>query len=276
MKINSLTIHLACLLLLFTTTAAAQSTAPYLIFKTTYGFAGNPQKINEAEVTVQGKAYTKGIYGSYGKGVNFQLGIGKMINPNFGFEVNVEYLMGQKMRAYYNGTEDSINGDVTDYARSVLFKPLIVIRNSGDLLSIYTKLGLAIAVNTRRHEHVNVQFITDAQGIQLVTTSQEQAKAKVGFSACFGLSFRVAEAISLFTEINGQMLSLSIDRGHYTQNTINGVDQLPQLTTSQKSWVYRKSGFFDAPNDPNQPEPRLYNPANASYIGIGVGILYHF
>ncbi|HVI47642.1 MAG TPA: hypothetical protein VM802_22415 [Chitinophaga sp.] len=254
----------------------AQSTAPYLILKTSYDFAANPQKLNEATVVLNGKTYTKGVYGSYGKGFTILAGIGKMINNTFGFELNAEYIFGNKVTATYTESEDNTSGSSSQYVRSLLFKPVIVIRNSGDLLSIYTKLGLAISTATNRYGDGNVLTVIDNQSLQFTFKSIETVKAKVGFTACFGLAFRISPSSSFFTEINGQMISLPITRGRYTSYAINGVDQLPQLRVVDKSWVYKKSGYFQGTPNPNEPEPRLYEPANLSNIGIGMGILYHF
>lgn len=257
-------------------TGNAQTTAPYIIFKTTYAFPGNPQKINEATVLVQDKEYTKGIYGSYGRGLSLSLGVGKMINPTFGFELNAEVLLGRKVKTSYSDDMDSITGSLSDKVRGLIFKPVIVIRNSGDLLSVYTKLGLAISTTTDRLGEADLRFVLAGQGDQILFESKETAKAKVGFTACFGLAFRVSESVSVFTEVNGQMLSLPITKGHYTKYIENGVNKLPSMKRNERSWEYKKAGFFDETSADNKPDQRLYDPANFSYIGIGVGIIYHF
>ncbi len=256
--------------------ASAQTTTPYLILKTTYAFPAAPQKIHETLVMYQGKQYTKGVYGSYGRGLALQLGIGKMLNSTFGFEMNAEFTLGRREHTSVSDKTDSLVAKTSDRVRGLIFKPMIVIRNSGDLMTIYTKVGLAISTATNRYETGDVRLITNSQGNQTTYESKEISKAKVGFAASFGLSFRVRESISVFVESNGQMLSLPFTKGHYTKYFENGVDKLPGMKISEKSWVYRRSGYFDETSDPNKPQPRLYEPANFSYIGIGAGIIYHF
>jgi opacity protein-like surface antigen len=265
-----------CLICLFSAAARAQTTAPYIIFKVTNAFAANPGKLNEATANVGNRTFTKGIYGSYGRGLALQLGIGKMINSTFGFEVSGEYLFGRNIKSSTDYSEDSIFLDVSERIRGWIIKPMIVVRNSGDLLSIYSKVGLAVSIATHRFQEENMRFVSAQQGDQTITESKENSKAKVGFAASFGLAFRIAESASIFLETNGQMLSLPINRGHYTKYQNNGVDQLRGMSVREKSWIYERKGYFDDPSDPGKPERRLYSPANFSYIGIGAGIIYHF
>ena len=253
----------------------SQSTAPYVIFKTGYGFPASPHKINEAEVKAGNDTFTSGIYGSYAKGANFSLGVGKMLNSTLGVELNAQYLMGQTIRADYFNDLDSIAGFQSDRIRGLVFTPFIVIRNSGDLLSIYTKLGLAIAAVSSRSEQQEFRFVSGGQSYHVSSQATEPSKTKVGFAACFGLSFRVSESFSLFVEANGQILSLPITRGNYTKYEVNGVNALPKMATSDKSWVYQKAGILETVSDESRPSTKLYNPAYFSYVGLGIGLLYH-
>ncbi|MBD2756577.1 hypothetical protein [Spirosoma validum] len=253
----------------------SQSTAPYVIIKTGYGFPASPQKINEAEVNVGNDTFTSGIYGSYAKGANFSLGIGKMLNSTLGLEINAQYLLGSTIRADYSSDLDSVSGFQTDRIRGLVFTPFVVIRNSGDLLSIYTKLGLAIAAVSSRSEYQESRFMLDGKPYQIVSQASEPSRAKVGFAACFGLSFRVSEKFSLFVEANGQIMSLPISRGNYTKYEVNGVNALPTMTTSDKSWIYEKAGFLETVPEKSSPSTKLYNPAYFSYVGLGIGLTYH-
>lgn len=254
----------------------SQSTAPYIIFKTTYAFPASPQKINEATTTLKNKVFTQGVYGSYGRGINLSLGVGKMLNPTFGVELNAQLLLGNTIKTPYSSDQDSISGSQSDRVRGLILKPYIVIRNSGDLLTIYTKLGLAIATVSSRFEQQDSRYILDGQSYQLISEATETAKAKVGFAACFGFAFRVSESLSLFAEANGQILALPITKGHYTKYTENGQDLLPAMKTNEKSWVYEKSIFSNEPPDNSKPGTQLYNPAYFSYVGVGLGFMYHF
>jgi opacity protein-like surface antigen len=274
-KICIFLLSTALSLSVFECSTFAQTTSPYVYIKPIYAFPANPQLLNQNSVQIQGQEFTKGIYGSYGRGFCLQAGVGKMINTTFGFELGAEYDFGKKI-SVTDIADSTLAGSFSDKVQGVLLKPMLVIRNSGDLLSIYSKLGFAISVYSRRFETGAVEL--SISGTDELTTykSTEIINAKLGFTACFGLAFRVSESISLFTEINGQMISLPVTKGQYTQYLVNGKDQLATLDVFEKSWVYEKSGFFSAPVNFNQPEPRLFQPANYSYIGIGIGFIYHF
>ena len=196
-----------------------------------------------------------------------------MINSTLGYELGAEYLIGKKITAIYTSETTDQYSDKVD---AVTLKPVLVIRSGGDLLAIYSKLGLAILVWSRSYQE-NQFHLVDAYGTNhlIISTATENIKPKVGFTAAFGISFRISEAVSLFTEVNGQLMSLPIYKGHYTTYEDNGINTLPNLTPHQSQWIYEKSGNLNNQPD-NEPETRLYKPPNYSYIGISIGMNYHF
>lgn len=255
----------------------AQST--YLIFKLTNSIAGSTQKLRELPLDKKGETFTLGTYGSYGNGLNFQAGIGKMLNPTFGFEITAEYAYGRwhKTEVEETGDDYHLKGKIKEKVNTILIKPVVVIRNSGDLLSFYTKLGIVIAPFIRKYEEFEITDIDYTANTSTFSefNSVEKAKLKAGFTASFGVAFRVSESVSLFGEVSGQIMSLPIKKGRYTKAKQNGVDVLPDLNKSEKEWKYEESGFLDATGNPDQPGTRLYNPANYTAIGLSAGMVFH-
>jgi opacity protein-like surface antigen len=254
----------------------SQSTAPYLIVKTSYGFPASPQLINETEIPLGNEKLTTGIYGSYAKGAQLSLGMGKMLNSTLGVELSAQYMLGNTINTNYASELNSVDVHQRERIRGLVISPLIVLRNSGDLLSIYTKLGPAIAVVSNRLVQQEIRYNSNGQTYFVINEAAETAKPKIGLAACFGLSFRLSEAISFFTEVNAQILSLPITRGSYTRYEVNGTNKLSSMPVGEKSWVYQPSGYFDKTPDPSYPETRLYTPAYYSSVGIGIGLIYHF
>jgi hypothetical protein len=255
----------------------AQST--YLILKLTNSATGSTQKLQELTVDRTGQTFTVGTYGSYGNGVSVQGGIGKMLNPTFGFEITGEFAYGRwhKTEVQESNTDYELTGTIKEKVNTILIKPVVVIRNSGDLLSFYTKLGIIIAPFIRKYEEVEIKDIEYSTGASTLSQirSVEKAKLKIGFTASFGVAFRVSESVSLFGEVSGQIMSLPIRKGHYTKFVQNGVDGLPFMNKADKEWKYEESGFLDKTGDPDQPGIRLYNPGNYTAIGLSAGLVYH-
>jgi len=253
--------------------AGAQSNSPYLFFKPVYAFPTASEQLNVNTTTVNGQTFAKGIYGSYANGVAFDFGFGKMINSTLGYEIGAEYLLGKKITAVYtNQTSDQYS----DKVDAITLKPVLIIRSGGELLSIYSKLGLAILVWSRSYEENKFHSVDTLGTNHLInSTATENIRAKIGFTAAFGISFRISEAVSLFTEVSGQMMSLPIYKGHFTSYEDNGINTLPDLSVHNAQWVYEKSLTLNNQPD-NQPEQRLYKPPNYSYIGISIGMNYHF
>lgn len=279
---RKITFYTAGVILTMTTTQAftqnaasfAQSSSTYIFLKPVYGFAGNSSKLNETQAIAQGITYTRGVYGSYGRGLGLQLGIGKMINSNFGFELIGEYLHGAKINTSYSSDSSNISGALSERIKGFLVKPMLVLRNSGDLLSFYSKLGLAISVYSRYSADLAANLELGNQSYQITNSEKDNARPKVGFAAGFGLSFRVSQSVAITGEVNGQMIILPPKDGHYTRYISNGKDLLPAMSTNMKSWTYERS-ISTAAGDPNKPGTRLYEPANFSYIGISIGITYY-
>ncbi len=260
--------------------AVSQTIAPYIFFKPIYGFTASPVKINETTAELRGQAYNTGVYGSYGRGLSVSGGVGKMLNNTFGVELGAEYIFGKKVYSSVYTDSGYLGGNATDRMNALLFKPVIVLRNSGDLLTIYSKLGLAICASSRRYEDLSGFLDVDTISIYGSADAVENVKIKVGYTASFGLSFRVSENMSIFTEITGQLLSLNVYKGHYNHFYVNGMDVLSTFPTRDKQWVYQKNNVPDPsneiPQDPDKPEVRLLEPANFSYIGISIGFNYYF
>lgn len=253
----------------------AQTGSTYVFFKPIYAFSGVAGKLHETNATAGGVTYTSGVYGSYGHGLCLQGGIGKMLNTNFGVELAGEWVNGAKIRTGYSSDSNAVNGQAAEKVNGFLLKPMLVLRNSGDLLSFYSKLGLAISVYSKHYAAIDAKLEIAGQPYLLSTTEIDNFKAKVGFTAAFGLAFRVAQSVAVTAELNGQMISLPVKDGHYTRYEANGQDLLPTLNTSTRSWVYKRS-TSTAATDPNKPGIKLYEPANFSYIGIGIGLKYYF
>lgn len=252
----------------------SQPGSAYIFFKPVYAFPANSSKIDENTATVQGVTYSKGVYGSYGRGLCLQAGFGKMINTNFGVELGGEWVRGKRINTSLNSDDGDLKGDANAYVRAVMIKPMFVLRNSGDLLSFYSKLGLAIAAYSKAYSTFDISGNINNQPFQLITAETDNIKGKVGFTAAFGLSFRISQSVALTTELNGQMISLPVNNGHYTEYKVNGQDQLSSLSASERTWVYEKS-TSTAPSDPDKPGVKLYEPINFSYVGIAVGVKYY-
>ena len=260
-------------LLMLNCSAGAQSNSSYIFFKPVYAFPTASEQLNVNTTVVNGQTFAKGIYGSYANGLAFDLGLGKMINSTLGYEIGAEYLLGKKITAVYTSETTDKYSDNVD---AITLKPVLIIRSGGDLLAIYSKLGLAILVWSRSYEENQSHYVdTFNTNHLIISTATENIRPKVGFTAAFGIAFRVSEAVSLFTEVNGQLMSLPIYKGHFTSYEDNGINTLPDLSVHKSQWTYEKSVTLSDQPD-SQPEHRLYKPPNYSYIGISVGLNYHF
>lgn len=269
------------LLMLILLSAGAETYAQnsYLILKVTRATRGSNLKLSSLDPGADASQnIVVGTYGSYAKGFNFQAGLGKMINSTMGFELTGELALGQRLKTNFDVTEDTqqFTGKITEHVNTILIKPVAVIRNSGDLLSFYTKLGLVIAPFIRKYQETEyVVSGANQDPLHFQLSARENAWPKVGFTASFGVSFRVSPSVSLFGEVSGQIMSLPIHKGHYTKIYMNGVDHLADTDVSFKEWRYKSNVSPNDNQDTTKPGTRLYNPANYTSIGLSVGMIYH-
>lgn len=209
------------------------------------------------------------VMGTFGKGANFGVGLGYMLTPNLGAELGFNYLLG----AEYTATSRSSLANVTQKMRGnmVQISPSVVLRtNQSGPLNHYVKAGLLIGVGSKVTEEWNA-----TSGTNYAFSKEEYTgNASLGFTGAVGLDYAVNNRISLFGEIKGNALTYKPKESEYVQASINGVDQLPNMTTRDRYTVYLDSYVDDGTANEADQQSRISMPFSS--IGVNVGLRFKF
>jgi hypothetical protein len=214
---------------------------------------------------------TELVKANLGKGLNVGVNFGYMFTKNMGFELGGNYLLGGEIKASNTSyTGNYSNSEIS--AKMIQIKPTLVFRSGFDKLNPYAKVGMVIGSG----KITNTQ--DDKNGANFSTQTVElDGGMPIGFHASLGTLYKLTDKLSLFGELNLISLHYAPKKGHITEATENGVDQLPSLTVEQKEIEFIAS-FTEtgAPSNPNEPSKNPLIDFSFSSFGLNIGLQYQF
>lgn len=210
---------------------------------------------------------------SFGQGFQFGADFGFMINNNIGIELGVSYLLGSESTLEYNDI-------IFDYYKKNIIQsqmlrvmPSIIISSGLEKWNPYAKFGMVIGAGS---------IFGSSSMIEDDDLISEEIKlyggVALGANAGLGVLFNLSSNTSFFGELNMVNLAYAPSKGERTKLRINGVDELPNLTTSEKEFEFVKSYSQDFNSPPLESDPRKLPQQNYPFgsIGINLGIRFHF
>ena len=259
---------LALIFVISLTTNNLFAQGPYINVNLGYGFMMSSQNVGLFYNTTQGNNSTtiEQINLSLGKGVNVGAAFGYMFNNHVGAELWISYLLGGKTNAkddYPNGTTD-----YEIYSRMVRIKPSVVIASGFEKVNLYAKFGVIIGTGSMMLD------ISDNDDGDIYTQKAKfNGGVALGLSSAVGALFNLSEKVALFAEFNAINMSYAPTMGEITEATYNGVNELPDLTTSEKQveFVDSYTYSFSSPPPDSQPSQELKEKFPFGSFGINFG-----
>ncbi|MDA3819586.1 MAG: outer membrane beta-barrel protein [Candidatus Delongbacteria bacterium] len=203
---------------------------------------------------------------SLGKGITPELEAGYMFNEHFGFGINATYLFGIN-NTRFNKSVDGEN-DIYEYfySRMVLISPYVILQPLNTDFSPYCKLGGTIGLG----KYYRKSELNDSKTIQVYSGS-----IPVGATIAVGFDYSLSESISFYAEINSLIMSWAPEKAELTQFINEGVDELSELTVSQRETVFVES-TESYTYKPEEPAVGLKTYYNFNNIGLRVGFKIKF
>jgi outer membrane protein W len=206
-----------------------------------------------------------------GAGLNFGFQAGYMFNPNLGFELGANYLLGSEIR----GKQTKLDGDFTNAelsAKMIQIKPTLVFRGGYTTINPYAKVGMVLGSGkiTNNKE--------DKDGPDVTKTTYEYSEGiPIGFYATLGTTYKLYDEVSLFGELNLIQLEYAPKKGKLASYIENGLEQISGFNTSDRAFEFVEgySSTSGSPN-PNEPSKVLKLPFSFSSLGVNIGFLYQF
>ena len=214
--------------------------------------------------------------GGLGDGLPIVAAAGYYFGDNFGVELGVDYFSG-----FNHKTVSSFNGDnSTRKTRGSMLAitPALVFKFDLDKISPYARLGIMIGVLNSIINKSSSTGVKDSANIphNYVLASKDYGGIAIGVQAAVGAEYALGDRISLFGEVNLDGISYAPKKGKYTTFTTDDVDQLPTMTTSEKSWVYVKKLDGSINNSPSDPWRFSLDNYSFANVGLIVGVKINF
>jgi hypothetical protein len=216
------------------------------------------------------------VTGSYGSGFDFNFAVGYKFNENFIFDLNVQYLLGNKIEtgttyiykdATYPGTEENI---ISTNAKGFFFNPAFIFSAGFGKAAPYGRFGVVIASPTITQ---NESYYYDLDGISTRDITWVYNKGiGLGYQAAVGMNWKLTDMMDIYTEANFISMTFYPAEGNMTKYISNGNDILGQFTVSQKQQKFEKTYDPQPPYDPQSPTvvPRKAYPLSSVSAQVGV------
>lgn len=263
-------VALGCALVLASTQVNAQN---YLRLNLGYGTA-LPTQILGSEVTTTSE---KNIKGSYGAGLNVELGFGHMFSDNIGLDLGLAYGSGSKTTN--KGGSGNNTYESSFKSTFVRITPAVVLTTGKKGFNTYGRFGLSVPVTG---SVVGTSDNTNA-GITTHRVSKTTGKVSLGLVGALGLSYNLNDKISIFGEVEYLGLGINYKKTEVTEYKVAGADMLSNLTTAQKEINYvneltssSNNGSYNTNVSSSKPSDQLGDVANFSRCAINVGVKFNF
>jgi len=271
---NIFTTSFFAFLLVFLMSPALYGQQFYIGFDAGYGLKINSPEglwdsdnidITETTITSQSVPY------SLGQGFQTGLSVGYMFNENMGVELGLAYMNGAPVKTHYLENDDyhSFNSYDSQSAQSFRGSPAFIIQLRPDAtFSPFMKTGLICSKAgmeiSRYSEHSTITY-KFSQGINL------------GVLSSLGAAYHMNDKLALVAEFKIQLLNYTPGKSVITEHTINGVDQLPDMTTSQKEVEYVNSFTTNSimTQPTNEPIKRYKELYPLSSYGLYIGLRFN-
>jgi len=221
---------------------------------------------------------------SLGKGANFGLNIGYMFNGNIGIDLQCSYLLGDETTIEHKDTYTLWGTNYYDYEKITLksqmvrINPSLIIASGFDKLDPYARFGVILGFGSITYTDLYEEYENNLLEDKAIEKWKFNGGIAFGLSSALGLMYHVSDLISVYGELDLVSMSYAPKKGVMTENTINGVDRLPNLTTYDKEIEFLDEITFDYDNPPStaepSKEPKEYFPYSS--IGLNIGVRFSF
>lgn len=263
-KFTSFKLIMVVVISLFTTNLFSQGA--YVALNLGYGLGASSQNIGTYNSTSTNKEQ---VNVSFGQGLNIGGTFGYMFNKNVGAELGISYLIGGSSTMQHSYTSSTT--DYTFSASMLRFNPSVVLVTGLEGINPYAKFGFLIGTGSITEEVNNT-----SSGMIAFTKTKLNGGMALGFTASIGAMYNLSDNMSLFGELTMINMSYAPTKGEITEATLNGTDQLPNMTNNDKLTDYVDSYNPSISIPSSQPDQQLKQKSPFSSFGINVGVRIGF
>jgi hypothetical protein len=275
------------LFFLFALSGTIFSQGIYLRVGTGYGmpvastaFGQMDHRVYDASgTTVINSSTSETIKGSLGAGMNFNFALGYKFNENFIFDLNIQYLTGNKLVTgnKYSYADPDTSG-VDNYTKTIkakgfMINPAIIFSAGFGKAAPYGRFGVVVASPTITETEANYY---DLDGISQSERIWVYNKGlALGYSAAVGMNWKLTDKLDIYTEANFISMAYYPAEGEMIKYDNNGSDMLPNMYVSQKQINFEKTYDPQASGDITEPTVQPLRSFAFSSVSVEVGIRFN-
>jgi outer membrane protein W len=234
------------------------------------------------------------IYGTIGSGATFRLAGGYTFSNNFGVELDMYYLVGDKKYATETSNNTTNVNEISfAYTRQFRIAPSVYVRASKGMVKPYAGFGPVLPLTG--FTYLEVDRTDPVSGNNSFYVRKISGNLSIGFESYAGVSMNWPnENFNLFAEIRYTGLRIKSKYSETIQydirNTTTGevIDNLSNLSTFEREInfvdkITRESNAFEGPGginassrDFDKPMDKLTSTTNFNALGLNIGVRMNF
>ena len=208
------------------------------------------------------------VYGSFGSGLSFNLGVGASINGSLGYDVEVGYLVGKKYSAKQSYTDNfgTYVYDTKIYSSSFQIAPSLTFTGGSGNIQPYTRVGPVLAFTKLKREYFESDSYND---VEFTYEYELTGGMSIGFKGVVGVNFNADKKLQFFGELNFISMATAPKESKITAHTVNGENALSSIPKED-----RTTKLKDKIDSDDQSNIDLREKYSMGSIGIQVGVKY--
>lgn len=216
---------------------------------------------------------------SFGNGMYYSANFGYFINPNIGFDLELQYLGGASVsyKNYYSLAAGKETDSFENSGSAYMISPSVLLRTNISLFKPYLKLGPVFSFASITNK-INFDLLDNNN--TRILASQELLKdggMAIGLKAALGVSYEILKGTDIFFELSDINISYAPEKGETKKFIVNGVDQLSRTNANFKQINYDESMHFStSETDPNKPASQAKTDYPFSSLIFSFGFSYNF
>lgn len=212
---------------------------------------------------------------SFGTGGTLTAAGGYMITPHIGLELGITAILlptEYKFTTTTNGSTTANSNRSTKAQVPLYIIPALLFTTNGPGARVYARMGLALPISNRIRTAQT--YTNNSAGIAPTVYEFELTNSfSIGFQAAAGLNYPVTDRVALWGEVTGISRNAYAKKLEMTGYTVNGVNQLSKLPTSQKVVEYEfDRSYSSSASNPNAPTKYTTSSIPYSSIGLSIGV----
>jgi len=253
--------------------------------------------------------YSQTVHGSYGKGGNFTLAVGYMINQYFGVEMGMSYLKSATFASdqtreltlqltpgpppQYGALGKYMQAHIETNAFGLSLMPALIVKGAkpGWKVYPYGRLGISMPVfGGLTHKisiDVDTTFLASISddpyylGKRVNVTLKTEGTVSIGVNGAIGIAYQPLPYLAVTAELNGQYLSTRAKSAKITQWDTDGKSRIAdrgvyrtEFNFVDKLDNHSNNADYNPSYNPDKPKDDLRPSGPFSNLGFNIGLSF--